>query len=234
MSRKLVFLLIGALVLHAVVADQLIGTWGVTHSFEYKGKRLFGSKYIRPLPANRQFSEFRFTESGEARIRFTDGNEIESLYRSSDGTIVLRFEGMRDVEVAFHTVYPKALVFMLRWRFPELTQVILLLERLPLPSEPMFFPQIRTRTSDKEPFTVVARVVFDLDSNPELDDEIRVRSEKIVELITGYFADKSASELPPMASRVEVEQEITIRVNSILSSGQIRGVRLVEINVIPL
>ena len=94
------------------------------------------------------------------------------------------------------------------------------------------FDDIRTRTADQTPFTVIARVAIGYDdNNKNLTNEINERNKKIQDLIRSYFTQRTAAEVMPKNEQV-VKQELMERINTILSSGKIQDVIFLEYNVI--
>ena len=96
------------------------------------------------------------------------------------------------------------------------------------------FDDIRTRTADETPYTVIARIGLGYDSNDDrLYEELGRRNDKLQDLMRSYFTQKTAAEVEPRNEAI-VKQEMLIRVNAILSSGKIEDVIFYEYNVIPL
>ena len=96
------------------------------------------------------------------------------------------------------------------------------------------FEDIRTRTADETPYTVIARVALGYDDgNKNLYNEIVERTPKLQDLIRSYFTQKTAAEVEPKNEEI-VKEELKVRVNSVLSSGKIEDVIFLEYNVIPL
>ena len=96
------------------------------------------------------------------------------------------------------------------------------------------FDDIRTRTADETPYTVIARVALGYDpANKPLYNELVSRKLKLQDLLRSYFTQKTYVEVEPKNEAI-VKQELQIRVNSILSSGKVEDVIFLEYNVIPL
>jgi flagellar protein FliL len=96
------------------------------------------------------------------------------------------------------------------------------------------FEDIRTRTADDAPYTVIARVALGFDPvNKQLYNEIVERSQKLQDLIRSYFTQKTANEVLPKNEDI-VKQEIMIRVNSIMANGKVEDIIFLEYNVIPM
>ena len=96
------------------------------------------------------------------------------------------------------------------------------------------FEDIRTRTADETPYTVIARIGLGYDRDDDrLYNELNERKDKLQDLIRSYFTQKTAAEVEPR-NEARVKQEMLIRVNAILSAGKIEDVIFFEYNVIPL
>ena len=96
------------------------------------------------------------------------------------------------------------------------------------------FSEIRTRTADETPYTVIAQFGLGiLESEDRLYDEIVSRTPQIQDLVRSYFTQKKAAEIMPK-NEDAVKEEIRARVNAILTNGKIKDVILLEYNVLPL
>ncbi len=96
------------------------------------------------------------------------------------------------------------------------------------------FSEIRTRTADDTPYTVIARFALGiLQSEDRLYDEIVSRTPQIQDLVRSYFTRKNAAEIMPKNEEI-VKEEIRARVNAILTNGKVKDVILLEYNVLPL
>ena len=96
------------------------------------------------------------------------------------------------------------------------------------------FDDIRTRTADETPYTVIARVALGLRPGAkDLRLELTNRKWQLQDLIRGFFSKKNASDL---GSRHEdlLKVELKESINAVLSDGKVDEVWFLEFNVIPL
>lgn len=93
--------------------------------------------------------------------------------------------------------------------------------------------EIRGRTSDENPNTVVVKVSIGYDQgNKAVQSELIQRTPRIRDMIRSYFSSKTARELEPRYEE-EIKQELKERINRIMTQGKIREVIFLEFNVIP-
>ncbi len=93
--------------------------------------------------------------------------------------------------------------------------------------------QIRTKTSDANPCSVVVEVVLGYKTQDKVTStEITQRQIEIKDFIRRYFTQKSASELKPQNER-EMQIEIRNSINDdILTNSKIKDVRFMSLEVI--
>jgi len=93
--------------------------------------------------------------------------------------------------------------------------------------------EIRTRTNDVEPASVVAKITIGLDANDkETPTELTARQYQIRDMLRQYFSSKSASELGP-TSEATVKEEIKEKLNNMLTkNGAIKEVLFESFTVI--
>jgi len=94
------------------------------------------------------------------------------------------------------------------------------------------FEDIRTRTADDLPHTVVAKVALGYDEgNKNLQNELVSRTTLLQHIIRGYFASKTAAEL---RNESVVLQELLQKVNAVMTTGRIMQVLLLDYNIIAM
>lgn len=94
------------------------------------------------------------------------------------------------------------------------------------------FDDIRTRTADDVPYTVVAKVALGYEEgNKSIQNELVARTTLLQHVIRSYFAGKTAAQL---RDESVVLQELLQEVNAVMTSGRIRQVLLLEYNIIAM
>ncbi|HOV62426.1 MAG TPA: flagellar basal body-associated FliL family protein [Spirochaetia bacterium] len=92
--------------------------------------------------------------------------------------------------------------------------------------------QIRTRTADEAPHTVMVTPKLGYTENDKIMlAELVARSDQIFDLIRTYFSSKTAMELMPQYEQ-EIKEDLKNRINQILSDGQIKDIVFMEFQVI--
>ncbi len=93
--------------------------------------------------------------------------------------------------------------------------------------------EIRTRTNDVEPASVVVKITIGLDANDkETPTELTARQYQIRDMLRQYFSSKSASELGS-ANETAIKEEIKEKLNNMLTkNGAIKEVLFESFNVI--
>ena len=93
-------------------------------------------------------------------------------------------------------------------------------------------PEIRTRTMDDNPATVIVKVVLGYDEgNKAVQGELVKRTTQITDWLRNYFSEKREKDLIPKNDRV-LKNEIKDHINRVLTTGQVREVYFVDFNVI--
>jgi flagellar FliL protein len=94
------------------------------------------------------------------------------------------------------------------------------------------FDDIRTRTADEVPYTVVAKVALGYEKgNKNIQGELVERTRLLQHIMRSYFARKTADEL---RNEVAVLEELLEEVNGVMASGRIRQVLLLDFNIIAM
>jgi len=94
------------------------------------------------------------------------------------------------------------------------------------------FEDIRTRTADEAPYTVVAKVALGYEEgNKNIQNELVSRTKLLQHVIRSYFASKTAAEL---RSEKVVLQELLQQVNAVMTTGKIKQVLLLDYNIIAM
>lgn len=96
------------------------------------------------------------------------------------------------------------------------------------------FDDIRTRTADETPYTVIARVALGYEEgNKSIQGELVSRTALLQDLIRSYFTSRTAAQVQPKNEDI-VKEELRERVNSVMRTGKIQRVIFLEYNVLPL
>jgi len=93
-------------------------------------------------------------------------------------------------------------------------------------------PEIRGRTADKTPATVIVKVNVGYDmGDKEVQSELIARTPKLRDMLRNYFTKKTMAELQPQYEE-QLKEEIKEMINRIMSNGKIREVIFLEFNVV--
>ena len=93
-------------------------------------------------------------------------------------------------------------------------------------------PEIRGRTADENPVTVIVKVNIGYDEeNKVLQSELIARTPRLQALIRQHFAQKTAAELTPN-NEDELSAELKDKINRILADGKIKEVIFLDFNVV--
>jgi flagellar FliL protein len=96
------------------------------------------------------------------------------------------------------------------------------------------FEDIRTRTADETPYTVVARVALGYKmGDKNLQSELVQRTRMLQDMIRGFFSQKTANQLDPRNEQA-LKEELRAKINAVLTAGKVEEVWFLELNVIPL
>jgi flagellar FliL protein len=94
------------------------------------------------------------------------------------------------------------------------------------------FDDIRTRTADDVPYTVVAKVALGYEKgNKRMAGELVARTDLLQHTIRSFFASKTAAEL---RNEEAVLQELLQAVNGVMDTGNIKNVLLLDYNIIAM
>lgn len=92
-------------------------------------------------------------------------------------------------------------------------------------------PEIRTRTSDENAVTVIVKVNLGYEiEDKKTQTELISRTPRLQDMIRGFFAEKTASQLTP-AHEEELKEELKQKINNVLSDGRIREVIFLDFNI---
>lgn len=93
-------------------------------------------------------------------------------------------------------------------------------------------PEIRGRTADKTPATVIVKVNIGYDEgDKEVQSELIARTPRLRDLLRNYFTSKTAAELQPQHEE-ELKTEIREMINRIMSDGKVREVIFLDFNIV--
>lgn len=93
-------------------------------------------------------------------------------------------------------------------------------------------PEIRGRTSDENPVTVIVKVNVGYEQeNKMVQSELIARTPRLQALIRSYFASKTAAELTPQHEDT-LTAELEERINRIMTDGKIKEVIFLDFNVV--
>ncbi len=94
------------------------------------------------------------------------------------------------------------------------------------------FEEIRTRTADEVPYTVVAKVALGYEEgNKSIQNELVARTKLLQHVIRSYFASKTAAQL---RDENVILQELLQEVNAVMTTGKIKQVLLLDYNIIAM
>ncbi len=93
-------------------------------------------------------------------------------------------------------------------------------------------PEIRGRTADKAPTTVMVKVNIGYDmGDKEVQSELISRTPRLRDLLRNYFTKKTAAELQPEYEE-QLKAELKEMINRIMVSGKIREVIFLDFNIV--
>lgn len=93
-------------------------------------------------------------------------------------------------------------------------------------------PEIRGRTADKAPATVIVKVNIGYDEgDKEVQSELIKRTPRLRDMLRSYFTSKTAEELQPEYEEL-LKNELKERINRIMVNGKIREVIFLEFNIV--
>ncbi|HKK64387.1 MAG TPA: flagellar basal body-associated FliL family protein [Clostridia bacterium] len=93
-------------------------------------------------------------------------------------------------------------------------------------------PEIRTRTSDENPYTVIVDPKLGYESeSKKIQSELIARREQIIDMMRRYFSRRTASELTPQYED-EIKAELEEQINRIMDSKGIEDIVFLQFNVI--
>ena len=93
-------------------------------------------------------------------------------------------------------------------------------------------PEIRTRTSDENPYTVIVDPKLGYESeSKKIQTELIARREQIIDMMRRYFSRRTASELTPQYED-EIKAELEEQINRIMDSKGIEDIVFLQFNVI--
>ena len=94
------------------------------------------------------------------------------------------------------------------------------------------FDDIRTRTADEVPYTVVAKIALGYEEgNKSIQNELVSRTKLLQHTMRSYFASKTAREL---RNEDMVLEELLQAVNAVMDTGNIKQVLLLDYNLIAM
>lgn len=90
--------------------------------------------------------------------------------------------------------------------------------------------EIRTRTADKNPSTVIVQAKLGYEwENADIQTDLIQRSEIIYDSMRQYLSSKTAAELTPQ-TEMQVKQEMKEKINRLLSAGNIQEIIFMDYN----
>ncbi|MGC9312309.1 MAG: flagellar basal body-associated FliL family protein [Sediminispirochaetaceae bacterium] len=93
-------------------------------------------------------------------------------------------------------------------------------------------PEIRTRTSDDNPYTVIVDPKLGYEKeNKKIQTELIARREQIIDMMRRYFSEKTFSELTPQYEP-QIKDELEQRINQIMTGKGIEDIVFLQFNVI--
>lgn len=91
--------------------------------------------------------------------------------------------------------------------------------------------EIRGRTADRNPATVIVKVKLGYqENNKNVQSELVQRTPQILDLIRRFFSSKLTSELSA-EYEMEIKEELKRRINLIMNSGKVLDIAFIEYNV---
>jgi flagellar basal body-associated protein FliL len=93
-------------------------------------------------------------------------------------------------------------------------------------------PEIRGRTADENPVTVIVKVNVGYEQeNKIVQSELIARTPRLQALIRQFFASKTSAELTPQHEE-ELKAELEEQINRIMTDGKIKEVIFLDFNVV--
>jgi len=91
--------------------------------------------------------------------------------------------------------------------------------------------EIRTRTADKNPSTVIIKAKLGYEwENADIQTDLIQRSEIIYDAMRQYLSSKTASELTPQ-TEMQIKQEMKEKINRLISAGKIQEIVFMQYNI---
>lgn len=91
--------------------------------------------------------------------------------------------------------------------------------------------EIRTRTADKNPSTVIIKAKLGYEwENADVQTDLIQRSEIIYDAMRQFLSSKTADELTPQ-TEMQVKQEMKEKINRLISAGKIQEIIFMEYNI---
>jgi flagellar FliL protein len=92
--------------------------------------------------------------------------------------------------------------------------------------------EIRTRTADDSPHTVIAKVSLGYErENKVVQTELVSRTPRLRALIRSFFSGKTAQELRP-GNEEELKAELKQKINQVMKNGEVQEVIFLDFNVV--
>ncbi len=91
--------------------------------------------------------------------------------------------------------------------------------------------EIRTRTADKNPSTVIIKAKLGYEfENADVQTDLIQRSEIIYDAMRQFLSSKTAAELTPQ-TEMQLKQEMKEKINRLLSAGKIQEIVFMSYNI---
>ena len=91
--------------------------------------------------------------------------------------------------------------------------------------------EIRTRTADRDPSTVIIKAKLGYEfQNASLQTDLIQRSEIIYDSLRMYLSSKTAAELTPQ-TEAQIKLEMKEKINRLISAGKVQEIVFMEYNV---
>ncbi|MDC7125700.1 MAG: flagellar basal body-associated FliL family protein [Spirochaetales bacterium] len=91
--------------------------------------------------------------------------------------------------------------------------------------------EIRTRTADKNPATVIIKAKLGYEwENADIQTDLIQRSEIIYDAMRQFLSSKTAAELTPQ-TEMQIKQEMKEKINRLISAGKIQEIVFMEYNI---
>ncbi len=93
-------------------------------------------------------------------------------------------------------------------------------------------PEIRTRTADENPFTVIIDPKLGYEQeNKKVQTELIARREQIIDMMRQYFSSQKAAELTPQYED-QIKAELEEQINRMMSTKGIEDIVFLQFNVV--